>query len=43
MEELGKGLKKTEEAGEPLGKPKVSTSMNPWELPETKPPTKEHP
>ena len=35
MEELGEGLKV-------IGRPTVSTNLDPWELPETKPPTKEH-
>jgi hypothetical protein len=28
--------------GNPIGKPIVSTNQDPWVLPETKPPTKEH-
>ena len=28
--------------GNPIGRPTVSTNQDPWELPETKPPTKEH-
>jgi hypothetical protein len=26
----------------PVGRPKISTNQDLWELPETKPPTKEH-
>jgi hypothetical protein len=32
----------TEGDGNPIGRPTVSTNLDPWELPETKPPTKEH-
>ena len=28
--------------GNPIGRPTVSTNLEPWELPETEPPTKEH-
>jgi hypothetical protein len=28
--------------GDPIGRPTVSTNRDPWELPETKPSTKEH-
>ena len=28
--------------GNPIGRPTVSANLDPWELPETKPPTKEH-
>ena len=28
--------------GNPIGRPTVSTNLDPWELPETEPPTKEH-
>ena len=28
--------------GNPIGRTTVSTNLDPWELPETKPPTKEH-
>ena len=28
--------------GDPIGRTTVSTNPDPWELPETKPPTKEH-
>ena len=28
--------------GNPTGRPTVSTNLDPWELPETKPPTKDH-
>jgi hypothetical protein len=28
--------------GNPTGRPTVSTNLDPWELIETKPPTKEH-
>jgi hypothetical protein len=31
----------TEEAGNPTGKPIVSTNLDPWELPEIEPPAKE--
>jgi hypothetical protein len=30
-----------ERDGNPVGKPTVSTNLDPWELPETDPPTKE--
>jgi hypothetical protein len=36
MEELGEG------DCNPIGRTTVSTNLDPWELPETKPPTKEH-
>jgi hypothetical protein len=26
----------------PIGRPILSTNLDPWELPETKPPTREH-
>ena len=32
----------TEWDGNPIGRPIVSTNRNHWELPETKPPTKEY-
>ena len=41
MEELGE-IEGAEGDGNPIGRPTVSTNLNPWELPETKPPTKEH-
>jgi hypothetical protein len=28
--------------GGPMGRPTVSTNLDPWKLPENKPPTKEH-
>ena len=28
--------------GNPIGSPTVSTNLDPWELPEKEPPTKEH-
>jgi hypothetical protein len=31
-----------EGAGNPIRRPTVSTNLDSWELPETKPPTKEH-
>jgi hypothetical protein len=31
----------TEERGKLIGRPTVSTNLEPWELPETDPPTKE--
>ena len=31
-----------ETVGNPIGRPLVSTNLEPWELPETKPPTKVH-
>ena len=41
LEEL-KGIQETEGDCNPIGRPTVSTNLDPWELPETKPPTKEH-
>jgi hypothetical protein len=35
-------IKGTEEDGNPIGRPTLSTNMDPWELPEINPPTKEH-
>ena len=35
-------LEEAEEESDPIGRPAVSTNLDPWELPETKPPTKEH-
>ena len=32
----------TEGDSNPIGRPTVSTNLDPWELPETEPPTKEH-
>ena len=34
-------IEETEGDGDPIGRPTVSTNLDPWELPETKPPTKE--
>jgi hypothetical protein len=31
----------SQEDDNPIGRPAVSTNLEPWELPETKPPTKE--
>jgi hypothetical protein len=28
--------------GNPIGRPTVSTNLEPWDFPETEPPTKEH-
>jgi hypothetical protein len=33
----------TERGGNPTGRPTVSTNPDPWELPGTEPPTREHP
>ena len=37
-----RGIEGTEGDGNPIGRPTVSTNLDPWELPETEPPTKEH-
>lgn len=42
MEELGEGLKALKEMGTPTGVPTELTNLDPWELSETEPPTKEH-
>jgi hypothetical protein len=34
MEELEKGLKKLRREGDPIGRPAVSTNLDPWELPD---------
>ena len=31
------------EEGDSIGRPAVSTNLDPWELPETEPPTRQHP
>jgi hypothetical protein len=38
--ELGGGLKKLKGEGNPIGRPAVSTNLDPWELPDTEPPTR---
>ena len=35
-------LEGAERDDNPIGRPTVSTNLDPWELPETEPPTKEH-
>ena len=42
MEELGEGLMELKLDGNPKGRLTVSTNLDPWESPETKPPIKEH-
>jgi hypothetical protein len=42
MGELGEGLKKLKGNGNSIGRSTVSTKLDPQELPETKPLTKEH-
>ena len=42
MGELGEGLKELKGDCNPIGRPAVSTTMDPWLVPEPKPPTKEH-
>ena len=42
MEDGGEGTEGTEGDGNPTGRTTVSTNLDPWELPETEPPTKEH-
>jgi hypothetical protein len=42
MEELGVKIEGAERDSTPIGKTTVSTNLNPRELPETKPPPKEH-
>ena len=39
---VGRRTEGIEGDGNLIGRPKVSTNPDPWELPETKPPTKEH-
>ena len=41
VQELGEGLKALKEMG-PTGRPTVPTNLDPWELPESDSPTKEH-
>ena len=31
-----------EEEGEPIGRPTISTNMDPWDLSDTEPPTRQH-
>ena len=38
----GKRIEGTREVKDTTGKPTESTNLDPWELPETEPPTKEH-
>ena len=42
IEELGEGLKELKVDGNPTGRPTLSTNLDPWKLPETKLPIKEH-
>jgi hypothetical protein len=43
VEELWQGLKKLKEmVGNPIGRPTVSTNLDPWELQKSESPTKEH-
>jgi hypothetical protein len=41
MEELGEGLKELK-GMTPVGRPTVSTNLDPWEIPETETPAKQH-
>jgi hypothetical protein len=41
MEELEEELKELK-GWQPHGRPTISTNLNPWELPEMEPQTKEH-
>jgi hypothetical protein len=41
LEEL-KGIQETEGDCNPIGRPTVSTNLDPWELPKTEPTTKEY-
>ena len=43
IEELGEGLKELKGSVDPIGKPAVSTNLDPWEILETEPPTRQHP
>jgi hypothetical protein len=36
------GVEGAEGDGNPIGRPRLSTNLDPQELPETKPPTREH-
>jgi hypothetical protein len=35
-------MEEAEEEGAPIGKPAVSTNLDPWELPDTEPKTRKH-
>jgi hypothetical protein len=41
MEELEEGLKELKGDDHTVGRTTMSTNLDPWELPETEPPTKE--
>jgi hypothetical protein len=35
-------MEEAEEDGDPIGRPAVSTNPDPWELPKSEPPTRQH-
>ena len=39
---IRKRLEETEEEGNPIGRPAVSTNLDPWDLSDTEPPTRQH-
>jgi hypothetical protein len=35
-------MEEAEEEYDPIGRPAISTNLNPWELSDTEPPTRQH-